>query len=397
MNRDDILQLTEPVEKVYMDCSHRLCVNIARHMQNPAADEITTWQIRKLGEMNQVRAESIRIIAETTGSKEELIRTTLEKALGYSLEDVDKVLQAAAEAGKIQMASGETYLVSGRVRDLLEQTLAQANTDLNLVNTTMLDSTVANYKRMISQTALEETRILATQEYLNEATLETALGIDARSTAVTRAIENMVRDGITGFIDRAGHHWSAEGYVNMDVRTTVHNIMIEGQKARSADAGVSTFQISSHAGARPLCEPYQGKFYSWDGSSGILHDLDGNEYHYEGIGMTSYGEPAGIFGINCGHSPITFVDGFSIPRYEETEDKEENDRIYKISQQQRALERDVRGARTAVDALEAAGETSAAKRMTKIANQKLDKYKDFCRANDRTIRYDRLEVVAGKE
>lgn len=397
MNRDEILQLTEPVEKIYMDCSHRLTVNIARHMKDPTADEITTWQIRKLGEMNQVRAESIRIIADATGSKEEVIRTTLEKALGYSLEDVDKVLAAAAEAGKIQMASGETYMVSARVRSVLEQTLAQANTDLNLVNTTMLDSTLANYKRMISQTALEETRILATQEYLNEAMLETALGIDARHTAVTRAIENMVKDGITGFIDRAGHHWSAEGYVNMDVRTTVHNIMIEGQKARSEDAGVSTFQISSHAGARPLCEPYQGKFYSWDGSSGVLHDLYGNEYPYEGIGMTSYGEPAGIFGINCGHSPITFVDGFSIPRYEETENKEENDEIYKLSQKQRAMERDVRGARTAVDALEAAGETSAAKRMTKVANQKLEAYKDFCRANDRTIRYDRLEVVAGKE
>ena len=63
--------------------------------------------------------------------------------------------------------------------------------------------------------------------------------------------------------------------------------------------------------SRPLCAPYVGWICSWDGSSGIVHDLDGNAYQYVPITDTSYGEPAGIFGINCGHSPYTFVDGFS--------------------------------------------------------------------------------------
>ena len=390
--RDEILQLTEPVEKLYMDCTHRLIVNIARHLGQLGEQGLYDWQVAKLAEMNQLRAETVRIIADATGNRAEILKTTLEKSLGISLEEVDTALAAAEKAGAIQLTSGELFTVSGHVRDLLEATLEQANTDLNLVNTTMLDSTLASYKTAISQTALD-----ATQHALDEAALETAFGIDARHTAVQRAIRNMVQDGITGFVDRAGRHWSAEAYVNMDVRTTVHNIAIQAQKTRAEDAGVETFQISSHAGARPLCEPYQGKFYSWDGSSGYVHDLNGNSYYYEGIGMTSYGEPAGIFGINCGHSPITFVDGYSIPRYEETEDKEENDRIYKISQQQRELERNVRSARTSVDALTAAGEKEAAERMTKVANRQLEKYKDFCKENDRTPRYDRLQVVPGKE
>ena len=60
-----------------------------------------------------------------------------------------------------------------------------------------------------------------------------------------------------------------------------------------------------------MCAPYVGWICRWDGSSGIVHDLDGNAYQYVPITDTSYGEPAGIFGINYGHSPYTFVDGFS--------------------------------------------------------------------------------------
>ena len=99
---------------------------------------------------------------------------------------------------------------------------------------------------------------------------------------------------------------------------------------------MTTFQIGPNKISRPLCAPYVGWICSWDGSSGIIHDLDGNAYSYVPITDTSYGEPAGIFGINCGHSPYTFVDGFSLPRYHEMtpEELEKNEEAYLLTQKQ---------------------------------------------------------------
>ena len=46
------------------------------------------------------------------------------------------------------------------------------------------------------------------------------------------------KEGITGFYDRIGRKWSPEAYVNMDIRTTVHNTAIEAVKIRQEDYGV---------------------------------------------------------------------------------------------------------------------------------------------------------------
>lgn len=405
MNKNQILWLSEPIEQAYINCTSRLIVNMARHFKSGKALSMFEWQAAKLAEMGALRKESIQIIAKETGKREELIRGTLEAALGMDLGEIDDLLIRAAEAGVIRMPS-ETYLTSGRIQDLLEAMTQNTVEATNLVNTTMLQSTLSSYRQALGQATVEEMRLgeqlAAAQSELNTAALSVASGAESRTQALRYAIRKMTEEGLTGFIDKAGRHWAPEGYVNMDIRTTVHNIAIQGQRIRSEEAGVSTFQISSHAGARPLCAPYQGKFYSWDGTSGILHDLNGGEHPYEGIGMTSYGEPAGIFGINCGHSPITFVDGFSIPRYSETEDKEENDRIYKESQQQRALEREIRKTRTEAAALNAAGDEEGFAQAARKANNQLIRYQDFCKEKDRTPRLDRLQVygynknVAGK-
>lgn len=162
--------------------------------------------------------------------------------------------------------------------------------------------------------------------------------------------------GITGFIDKAGRMWQAESYVNMLMRTNIHNTAIRIWQERAKDYNIHTFQVSSHSGARPLCAPYQGKCYSWlRGDSGVLTDLYGNRYPYESVYNTSYGQAAGLFGINCGHSPITFIDGFSVMRYEPLKTKEEeekNAREYQNSQKQRAFERNIRKTRMTAKGLE---------------------------------------------
>ena len=86
-----------------------------------------------------------------------------------------------------------------------------------------------------------------------------------------------------------------------------------------------------------------------------MEDLDGNRVEIIPISSTSYGEPAGLYGINCGHvPPNVFIPGLGKVRGE-VPDEAENNARYAESQEQRGLERRIRYAKREVATLEAAG------------------------------------------
>lgn len=128
----------------------------------------------------------------------------------------------------------------------------------------------------------------------------------------------------------------------MAMRTTAGSVANEVQTARCEDMGVNLIQIDSHSGARPKCAKDQGKIFSLDNTSGTTEDLNGRKIRYYPWNSSSYGEPDGILGINCGHHKYPFIPGVNIQRYFPTEDMDANNRLYKQTQVQRALERDVR-------------------------------------------------------
>lgn len=408
MTPNDVLRISEPIEKLYMDCSSQLLINLCRHFRDGKALASRDWEIKKLSELGRLTAESIEIIAANTGIAPEEIKNAVSEALRTELSGVENTLASAAKKGLI---SGPTasFEASENVRIVLQNLVDQAVKDSNVVNTVMLESVRNQYLFAISNTLTEEQaeiermqsaanlqqldeQLAATQQALNASTFSVASGSEARTTALRRTIKQLADQGITGYIDAGGHKWSPEAYINMDIRTTVHNAAVQGQKARSADYQVTTFLVSSHSGARPLCYPYQGKVFSWDGSEGTVYDLDGNPYHYESIYNTSYGEPAGLFGINCGHSPITFVDGYTVPRLDPPENEEENNRIYRESQQQRAIEREIRGAKTEALAYQAAGDEEGFQKAAQRVKKYNAEYKDFCKSTGRTERTDRTQV-----
>ena len=112
------------------------------------------------------------------------------------------------------------------------------------------------------------------------------------------------------------------------------------------------------------------------------------------INETSYGQPAGLFGINCGHNPLTFVPGYSVPRAQELTPAEEQENAlqYAQSQQQRYLEREVRHAKTEALAYDAAGDKEGFVLASQKVKQTQADYAAFCKQTGRTPRTDRLQV-----
>lgn len=389
---NEILKLSEPVEQVYSNIVDALLINMGKHFNSGHALSTEQWEIRKLAELGQLNKESIEIIASLTGQNKELITAALENAVYMATKDIEPELKKAVQKGAIQNAAADNVIASQSIVQALNAYEQQAMDKLNLVNTTMLESTLAQYRKVITNTVNIERQMKAAQEVLNIATGKVITGTESRQQALRQALSQIHKEGITGFYDRIGRKWSPEAYVNMDIRTTVHNTAIEAVKIRQEDYGVDIFRVSRHSGARPLCYPYQGRYFSWNNKSGTFTDGEGKRHRYSPISSTSYGKPAGLFGINCGHHPITMIPGVSIPRDRPEQDKEENDKVYAESQEQRRLEREIRYSKQKAAMMEAAGDKEGfEKEAVKIREKQAD-YNAFCKKTGRTKRLDRTQV-----
>lgn len=87
------------------------------------------------------------------------------------------------------------------------------------------------------------------------------------------------------------------------------------------------------------------------------------------------------------------IPGVTIPQEKTQENKKENDRQYLESQEQRALERDVREAKRKAAAYDAAGLDEAFTEQALKVKQKQAAYNQFCKQTGRAKRLDRTQVV----
>lgn len=389
---EEILKLSEPVEQVYSNVVDALLVNLAKHFNTGKSLSAEEWMFQKLAELGQLNRESIEIIARLTGQAPAMLEIALEQAALEATKDIEPELRQAVKKGALQPPQAGEVLASKSITQALSAFDRQAVEKLNLVNTTMLESTLNLFRRVVSNTAAIEQQMAAAQQALNTAAGKVVTGVESRTQALRKALSQIHKEGITGFYDRAGRRWSPEAYVNMDVRTTLHNTAIEAVKLRQEDYGTDIFRVSRHAGARPLCYPYQGKYYTWGNEGGTFTDAVGARHSYRPVSSTSYGKPAGLFGINCGHHPIPMVPGVTVPVEYPPPDKEENDRLYQLSQEQRRLEREVRYAKQKAAMLDAAGDREGFEaEALKIKNAQA-KYNRFCKETGRTKRLDRTQV-----
>ena len=385
--------------EVYAAVTDQLLINLAKHFQfikeGMTPGGAWQYQVTKLAEMGQVTRESEAIILKMLGGADEALQEVLEEAIRDGLKGVEKPLRKAAEKG---LLLGQGFLppeVAPNQMQAFRAFYNQSADKLNLVNTVMLESTQNAYAATVSDITNQimlNAQIEITQGILNTETGKVVSGVSSLNQAIRDGVKRMVDNGITGFIDHGGHHWSPEAYVTMDIRTTMANTARAAILERNEEYGNDLYQVSHHDGARPLCYPWQGKVISDQNRSRDVTDDEGNTVHVYAQSETSYGEPAGLFGINCGHYPIPFIPGFSRIRPPE-QNKEQNDKEYEESQQQRALERKLRYEKRDLAVLKAQGasedEIKAQRLRVKNARTNLD---DFCEETGRARRSGREQT-----
>ncbi|MBQ8904358.1 MAG: hypothetical protein IJY73_08770, partial [Oscillospiraceae bacterium] len=292
------LNLAAPIVDIYLDVESAIINHIARQLTaNPDTmiNATSEWRILMLARMGRLNKDTARIISSKVKKVPDKVQNVVNNAIDnilteYGLEMTDKL--------------------SGNIFKALENYDRQAVKDkYNQVNTVMQYKAKQIYRNSVNAVAdrfdrMMQEKLENSQEYLdvlNKQALAVTLGETSRTQALRETITEMSEKGIPAFVDASGREWSPEAYVNMDIRNTAKNAALAAEFASLDELGQDIILVSAHAGARPRCYPFQGKFYSRSGKSGTIKDARGREYRYEPFDKTSFGEAAGLFGINCGH------------------------------------------------------------------------------------------------
>jgi len=382
--------------EVYGAVTDQILINLAHYFPYYDASNFPrssiTYQADMLAQMGQVNKDTMRIIRRNLSGASPALKKMLEQVVIDSVQAVNPELAEAVKKGIFMPP--QTPVVSPNQYRAFNLYYKQAADKLNLVNTVMLESTQAAYRATVADIAA---RVQATQTALDIGAGEVVTGVSAWNTATAHAIKRLQRDGITGFIDHGGHRWSAEAYVAMDIRTTMFNTGRAAVWETNQNFGNDLYIVSYHNGARPLCYPWQSKVISSTDNARVVADLDGNEVQVFSQSETSYGEPAGLFGINCKHYPTPFIPGVSLVR-EGGQSEEENAKTYEESQQQRGLERKIREEKRDLMMLKAQG---APDELIKAQRAKIRQTDDdidaFCDATGRARRQNREAVYTKRE
>nr|DAX01319.1 MAG TPA: minor capsid protein [Bacteriophage sp.] len=408
----EALNLAAPIADAYTSVEERLLVRIARQLtlnDDHQLNEVSKWQIKQLAKHGMLRRDAHKIIAAGTkgipGDVADTVRQAIDDTLAedgiQSMWHNQRFAESAANAVKhYRNQAKDVYnQVNTVMKYKAESTFVRAVNSVAdkwqvLRNTELAGTSQGSILRKTAEQRREQSEIANKQDMLNILNSNTAAvvsGAESRTKAVRTTIHEMAQKGIPAFVDKSGREWSPEAYVNMDIRATVKNTALEAQFSTMDSLGQDVFEVSSHPGSRPKCRPWQGKLISRSGKTTEITDINGRKHKVIPLSQTSFGEPDGLFGINCGHRPRGVSDGLFRKSEVEYDDDEDKALYHKVCKQ-RELERKVRKSKTEADMLEAAGDTEGAKEVRRRMTEQNKALRSYCEGSGLKYRSDRVRT-----
>ena len=314
---------------------------------------------------------------------------------GYLLEDIQ---QEIAKATKLQQSEIAEAMEDAGVKALdyddkiyqsvgLSPTPLTQSPELIRLMQRNYNATLGEWTNFTRTTADQAQRLFLSE--LDRAYNLVSTGALSYTQAVQEIINNIVSDGVTVTYP-TGHTDTIETATLRAVRTGISQATSQIQMARAEEMGVDKFIVSSHLGARPSHQVWQGKVFTKD------------ELKSTDDGMPALGTATGLSGINCRHSASPFFDGMDNPF--EQYDSEENLKKYEEEQRQRTLERRIRktkretmGLKESVDACKDEKTKFALdmdyQRKSMLLKRQNEAYKAYCEEHGLKQLSDRLQIA----
>ncbi len=321
---------------------------------------------------------------------------TLQQA-GYLLEDIQKEIAKATKlqekeiAEAMEEAGVETLSYDDKIYESVELSpvpLTQSPELIRLMQRNY-EATLGEWHNFTRTTADISQQLFINQ--LDKFYMLVSTGAMGYTQALKEIIDTVVTDGVRVYYD-TGHSDTIETATLRAVRTGVSQMSAQIQMKRMDEMDVDLVITSSHLGARPTHQEWQGKVFSRSGN--------GNYPDFEE--STGYGTVSGLCGANCRHSFSPFFEGMDNPF--EQYDSKENLEQYEKEQRQRTLERRIRKTKREVmgwkEAVDAETDDKAKfeldlqyQKKSSLLQRQNEAYREYCEKNNLRPLADRITIA----
>lgn len=294
--------MIENTTKIIYEMETKLLKEIVAILRSNTNLELAQWKMKKYKELTGVKVFS-----------QKLIEKDIKKAIKIGEQAIKEASIKAVNIIDTTLAGNLPVMADPRLKAILTRYEQHMHTEMFRLGAKLMRE-------------MENVYI----DILEKSTMQVLAGHNTLRDAIRETSGKWTREGIKTVKDKANRQWTNEAYTQMTIRTGVRQSVTDIQLERLAEYDHDLIEIDSHVGARPLCAIYQGRVFSRTGQT----------KGYTALSETSYGEPAGLFGINCGHRIYPYIPGTK--RTYDPVDSKQNKEVYAESQEQRYYERQIR-------------------------------------------------------
>lgn len=311
-----LVSAADSVVEIYSQVEQDIAADIARRIAKTGyITDTAKWQLKKAQEFGYLSKNVDKLLAEATGLSTREIRRLMKEAGIKSLAYDDAI-----------------YTAAGLTPSAVEKSPALQAMLLQGTDTTL--ALIGNYTKTTGKVAN-----LAFNNILDRAYIQITSGAFDPNTAIKNAVKEIAASGIERVAYPSGSYTSLEAAVRRAVTTGVNQSTAKLQLLRAEEMGCELVETSSHAGARPSHQVWQGRVFCLKGKRSGYPDF---------YSETGYGTGEGLCGWNCYHSFYPYFEGLSTRSFspDPSADAGSSNLVdYERSQKQRYYERQVRNAK----------------------------------------------------
>lgn len=181
------------------------------------------------------------------------------------------------------------------------------------------------------------------QRVIGEAVQQRIIGNFTQEQTRRIAVDKLLSNGLTGFVDKAGRQWKMGTYAEMATRTVASRAYDEAHIARINASDIHLVTIIVGTGADAVCVNWAGKVLSTNGQTGAVqarNPLTGEPETVIVAGSLDQARAAGWKHVGCRCTVVAYMPGLPLPATITTYDPAAE----KARQQLRLLERRKRAA-----------------------------------------------------
>ena len=315
-------------------------------------------RIQAAGKLTSTAAYGV-FQAQNLGLSQREIRRRLQKLLGVSMQETNRLLTQSAEVGyAYDLSTLSTMSAIPFEQNHIMQQIVRAYVNLaqaDLSNAVQTLGMVDPFGRAMPLQAVYRSAT-------DFAFTQVATGATDYNTAIREASRNIAKYGVRVIDYQSGVHTSLEAAVRRNIMGGLGLMQEQISQANHDDLGADGWEISAHSASAPDHEPIQGHQYS-----------DAEYYALNNSLQRRIGT------LNCGHSAFPIILGVSQPQFSDAElqalkdDNAEGVTIdgkhytkYQAPQQQRAIERAIRAQKRKVMVSVGDDKAVASARLTRL-------------------------------